>query len=179
MQCSKFSRRYHAACNELSATILKTIEDINLWHCGACKTCEVRGCVLPISFDVCCCMRCWCVVVGVAGALLVRCWCVAVCVVVVGALLVRWCWLLLVVVVVHTRTHAHTHTHTAQVCDDGSEENDRFMLFCDICDRGFHTYCLRPPLESPPEGEWGCPICQAQHRRRRGTAADDASGAQS
>lgn len=34
------------------------------------------------------------------------------------------------------------------------------LLFCDDCDRGFHLYCLRPPLESAPEGEWSCHMCQ-------------------
>lgn len=27
------------------------------------------------------------------------------------------------------------------------------LLFCDDCDRGYHMYCLTPPLSAPPEGE--------------------------
>jgi len=27
------------------------------------------------------------------------------------------------------------------------------LLFCDDCDRGYHMYCLSPPLSEPPEGE--------------------------
>ncbi|CAJ0575968.1 unnamed protein product, partial [Mesorhabditis spiculigera] len=42
----------------------------------------------------------------------------------------------------------------------GTSENDDKLLFCDDCDRGFHLYCLRPPLESAPEGEWSCHMCQ-------------------
>ncbi|VDL60629.1 unnamed protein product [Hymenolepis diminuta] len=38
-------------------------------------------------------------------------------------------------------------------CD--SEE----MLFCDDCDRGYHMFCLRPPLTQPPEGSWSCTLC--------------------
>ena len=26
------------------------------------------------------------------------------------------------------------------------------LLFCDDCDRGYHMYCLKPPMEKPPEG---------------------------
>ena len=34
----------------------------------------------------------------------------------------------------------------------GTSENDDQLLFCDDCDRGYHMYCLRPPLKTPPEG---------------------------
>ncbi|CAG2170913.1 unnamed protein product, partial [Oppiella nova] len=33
------------------------------------------------------------------------------------------------------------------------------MLLCDQCNRGHHTYCLQPALESIPAGEWLCPEC--------------------
>ena len=37
------------------------------------------------------------------------------------------------------------------------------MLLCDGgCDRGFHLYCLEPPLDSVPEGKWLCPSCTEQ-----------------
>lgn len=26
------------------------------------------------------------------------------------------------------------------------------LLFCDDCDRGYHMYCLKPPMTQPPEG---------------------------
>ncbi|XP_071546295.1 zinc finger protein ubi-d4 B-like isoform X3 [Panulirus ornatus] len=41
----------------------------------------------------------------------------------------------------------------------GTSENDDQLLFCDDCDRGYHLYCLRPPLQEPPEGEWSCGLC--------------------
>ena len=34
----------------------------------------------------------------------------------------------------------------------GTSENDDQLLFCDDCDRGYHMYCLHPPLKNPPEG---------------------------
>ena len=33
------------------------------------------------------------------------------------------------------------------------------MLLCDNCNAGFHTYCLTPPLQEIPHGEWLCPDC--------------------
>uniref|UniRef100_A0A3B3ZW63 C2H2-type domain-containing protein n=1 Tax=Periophthalmus magnuspinnatus TaxID=409849 RepID=A0A3B3ZW63_9GOBI len=34
----------------------------------------------------------------------------------------------------------------------GTSENDDQLLFCDDCDRGYHMYCLKPPMTQPPEG---------------------------
>ncbi|XP_065583175.1 zinc finger protein ubi-d4-like isoform X2 [Artemia franciscana] len=39
----------------------------------------------------------------------------------------------------------------------GTSDND--LLFCDDCDRGYHMYCLKPPLSEPPEGSWSCHLC--------------------
>lgn len=36
---------------------------------------------------------------------------------------------------------------------------DEFLLLCDGCDHGYHTYCLRPPLKEIPEGNWFCSDC--------------------
>lgn len=47
---------------------------------------------------------------------------------------------------------------TCEVClDKGDDEQ---IMFCDQCDRGWHLYCLRPPLAKPPRGMWYCPTCQ-------------------
>lgn len=35
------------------------------------------------------------------------------------------------------------------------------MLVCSICDTGWHTACLQPPLTAVPEGDWLCPPCAA------------------
>ncbi|KAF2076287.1 hypothetical protein CYY_002402 [Polysphondylium violaceum] len=40
--------------------------------------------------------------------------------------------------------------------DSGNEEK---MLFCDVCDKGYHTFCLNPPLNKPPTGGWKCSVC--------------------
>lgn len=41
----------------------------------------------------------------------------------------------------------------------GTSDNDDQLLFCDDCDRGYHMYCLSPPLTDPPEGSWSCKLC--------------------
>jgi PHD-finger len=33
------------------------------------------------------------------------------------------------------------------------------MVLCDGCQRGWHIFCLRPPLEGVPVGQWLCPRC--------------------
>jgi histone demethylase JARID1 len=47
-----------------------------------------------------------------------------------------------------------------QVCEIcGLGNHAPKILLCDGCDRGFHTYCLDPPLSSVPENEWYCTAC--------------------
>lgn len=35
------------------------------------------------------------------------------------------------------------------------------MLLCDGCDDSYHTFCLMPPLQEIPKGDWRCPKCVA------------------
>jgi hypothetical protein len=44
-----------------------------------------------------------------------------------------------------------------QVCSESG--NDEKLLFCDLCDRAYHTFCLNPPLKALPEGSWLCNLC--------------------
>lgn len=41
------------------------------------------------------------------------------------------------------------------VCRDPGYEDK--MLFCDVCDRGYHTFCVG--LKSLPQGRWVCQLC--------------------
>ena len=41
----------------------------------------------------------------------------------------------------------------------GTSENDDQLLFCDDCDRGYHMYCLVPPIKEPPEGKFVLTPC--------------------
>ncbi|XP_044974228.1 probable Histone-lysine N-methyltransferase ATXR5 [Hordeum vulgare subsp. vulgare] len=41
----------------------------------------------------------------------------------------------------------------------GAGDRDEELLLCDICDRGRHTFCLRPILPAVPLGPWFCPDC--------------------
>lgn len=50
-----------------------------------------------------------------------------------------------------------------QACRRG--DNESLLLLCDGCDKGTHTYCCVPPLDSIPDGDWYCYHCaQATHR---------------
>ncbi|XP_071081443.1 bromodomain adjacent to zinc finger domain protein 1A-like [Haliotis cracherodii] len=40
------------------------------------------------------------------------------------------------------------------------------MLLCDGCDRGHHMYCLKPPVEKVPTGDWYCPNCKPKEVKR-------------
>ena len=37
------------------------------------------------------------------------------------------------------------------ICDSAGDDDK--LLFCDICDRGYHMYCLDTPLEELPTGK--------------------------
>ena len=51
-------------------------------------------------------------------------------------------------------------TLNCELCKGGHHEEK--IILCDRCDRGCHLFCLSPPLEQVPEGEWLCPICKAE-----------------
>lgn len=53
---------------------------------------------------------------------------------------------------------------TCTLC--GTSENDDQLLFCDDCDRGYHMYCLVPPIKEPPEGSWSCGLCIENFHRK-------------
>ncbi|KAG5268701.1 hypothetical protein AALO_G00215440 [Alosa alosa] len=38
--------------------------------------------------------------------------------------------------------------------------DDNKMLVCDMCDKGYHTYCLQPVMDSIPTGGWRCQNCR-------------------
>lgn len=41
---------------------------------------------------------------------------------------------------------------SCQFCHGGDNENA--LLLCDGCDKGYHTYCFKPPITIIPEGDW-------------------------
>uniref|UniRef100_A0A8C5NFI0 [histone H3]-trimethyl-L-lysine(4) demethylase n=1 Tax=Gouania willdenowi TaxID=441366 RepID=A0A8C5NFI0_GOUWI len=46
------------------------------------------------------------------------------------------------------------------------DEEDRLLL-CDGCDDSYHTFCLIPPLQDVPKGDWRCPKCVAECSKPR------------
>lgn len=61
------------------------------------------------------------------------------------------------------------HAHQQVVLQPGAEEqmceiclrgeDGISMLLCDECNRGYHMYCLDPPLTNVPKSQWYCPPC--------------------
>lgn len=50
---------------------------------------------------------------------------------------------------------------TCSTCNNA--DNEHQLLFCDDCDRSYHTYCLSPPLAELPEGNWSCLSCLKEY----------------
>lgn len=46
------------------------------------------------------------------------------------------------------------HQEFCRICKDGGE-----LLCCDSCPSAYHTFCLNPPLDTIPDGDWKCPRC--------------------
>ncbi|EPB88990.1 hypothetical protein HMPREF1544_04251 [Mucor circinelloides 1006PhL] len=50
-----------------------------------------------------------------------------------------------------------TENDNCEICHKNGNEDS--LLLCDGCNRGFHTYCLNPPLSSVPKTDWFCFQC--------------------
>lgn len=65
-----------------------------------------------------------------------------------------------------------------EICSGGMHEE--LLLICDQCDKGFHTYCLTPPLDSVPTSEqWFCPQCEQARMAQPSTSHRVAASARS
>ncbi|KAL3869037.1 hypothetical protein ACJMK2_041781 [Sinanodonta woodiana] len=46
---------------------------------------------------------------------------------------------------------------TCCLCEDAGDPD--CILFCDACDKGYHTKCHQPEVEEKPQGKWVCSRC--------------------
>jgi histone demethylase JARID1 len=54
----------------------------------------------------------------------------------------------------------HSDESTSDTCEICQKnENEEKLLLCDGCNRGYHMYCLSPPLSSIPRTDWYCLQC--------------------
>ena len=53
---------------------------------------------------------------------------------------------------VYPKRFVRIATVHCQIC--GSRRDAAVTLLCDTCNRGFHTWCLTPPLSEVPVGHW-------------------------
>uniref|UniRef100_H2Y6C7 [Histone H3]-trimethyl-L-lysine(4) demethylase n=1 Tax=Ciona savignyi TaxID=51511 RepID=H2Y6C7_CIOSA len=65
----------------------------------------------------------------------------------------------------HQRGHCKNSNIIKLMCSKDS--NDSLLLLCDGCDDSYHTFCLIPPLQNVPIGEWRCPKCIAKECNKK------------
>ena len=51
-----------------------------------------------------------------------------------------------------SRIPTNIDTLLCEICNAGHQEDK--IILCDRCDKGFHLFCLSPPLDDVPEGDW-------------------------
>ena len=52
------------------------------------------------------------------------------------------------------------------VCKKTSGADDLNLILCDLCNKGWHTYCLKTPLKTIPSGIWVCPKCSSKKAKK-------------
>ncbi|UKK02404.2 Requim, req/dpf2 [Theileria orientalis] len=55
----------------------------------------------------------------------------------------------------------------------GNDDNWPQLLLCDNCDKGYHMYCLDPPLTEVPANNWYCEQCSNEEVRNMSGEAYD------
>lgn len=55
----------------------------------------------------------------------------------------------------------------------GTQEDEDQLLLCDACNAPYHTYCLDPPLDHIPEGNWFCYECRDDAGNAQGAAESE------
>ena len=69
-----------------------------------------------------------------------------------------------------------TEDTACETCHSADDADN--MLLRDRCNRGYHTHCLRPKVETIPEGEWFCQRCEAKSTEaKRKASASTGKGA--
>ena len=63
----------------------------------------------------------------------------------------------LLVNVPHEKVAISVDKKIAEGCLVCGKDNDHsFLLICELCNAEYHTYCLNPPLQGVPDGDWFC-----------------------
>lgn len=54
------------------------------------------------------------------------------------------------------------------ICEQNIQDDDDKLLLCDDCNRGFHIFCLNPPLMEIPKEAWFCEECEEKNEKSSG-----------
>lgn len=58
-----------------------------------------------------------------------------------------------------------TDCKTCTICEDSGDGD--LVLFCDLCDKGYHMNCHSPPVAVKPTGKWVCSCCYRDDPTKR------------
>ncbi|KAK8789958.1 hypothetical protein WA158_006738 [Blastocystis sp. Blastoise] len=74
-------------------------------------------------------------------------------------------------------THSPEDVTSARCVICGKDNDETSMILCDECGKGYHIYCLEPPLLEVPEEDWYCEECMnkttSQQNKTRFSLMDD------
>lgn len=51
------------------------------------------------------------------------------------------------------------------VCKKKSGKDDKTLILCDKCNKGWHIYCLKVPLKTIPKDSWICDLCKKKSKQ--------------
>lgn len=64
-------------------------------------------------------------------------------------------------IIVTGEVRAGWQCYTCKICQQCRKSNDEAqMIICEVCDKGWHTYCLNPIMGSMPKDGWSCNNCR-------------------
>jgi hypothetical protein len=55
------------------------------------------------------------------------------------------------------------------ICKKNVQGDDDKLLLCDLCNFGFHIFCLDPPLLEIPKDSWFCEKCKQELNNKNST----------
>jgi len=57
------------------------------------------------------------------------------------------------------RTWRCPNCKLCELCGLCKQEDESCLVYCDVCDKGYHLDCIQPPLAMAPPSRWICGLC--------------------
>lgn len=140
--CTGCGLHYHASCLEIGATPIQRAG----WQCPECKVCQT--CRLVCSFESICTSICD-----------ARCsHCFAQFNIMKSDLFYFLFFCSLIIYLHCPNLFCPLLIFPFILFNFRQPGEDTKMLVCDACDKGYHTFCLRPAMDSLPSDPWKCRV---------------------